>query len=144
MIRALKVLGAAIATAATLAVAAAPASATTYHTKWSYLDWPTYWAVDHVEPPRDLNLNGTYYWRAFAAHWAHPDRPVWTSRTVTLHGRYRWYDDLEATGNDYYKFTSTIKNLATGGRVTMSYKLYGSFGNGNYEWGSTLDNIRAR
>lgn len=133
----------ALAAAAWLAVAAAPAAATTYHTKTDYLHFgPTQW----VEPvkPRVLTLNGTYYWHAFAAHWAHPDRPAGTSRTVTLHGRYRWYDSLVNVFSTSYRHTSTFINQATGGKVSMTYELYKSFGDGSYNWGSTIDNIRAR
>jgi hypothetical protein len=130
-----------LAAAAALAVAATPASATTYHTKTDYLHFgPTHWVAPVT--PRVLTLNGTYYWRSFAAHWAHPDRPAGTSRTVTLHGRYRWYDSLANVFSTSYRHTSTFINVNTGGKVTMTYELYKSFGDGSYDWGSTINNIR--
>ena len=33
-------------------------------------------------------------------------------------------------------------NRATGGTVSLHYKLYDTWGSGDYKWGSTIDNIR--
>jgi hypothetical protein len=137
-------------TAAGFAVAgslsvAAPASATTWNHKWSYLHFPARPHAGEPNPSRTLTLNGTYRWRAFSAHWAHTDYPRATSRTVRLHGRYRWTDDLrQAAIEGDYIHVSTIRNLRTGGKVLLHYIENGRYGDGRYHWGSTLDNVRAR
>jgi hypothetical protein len=70
------------------------------------------------------------------------------SRTITHHGRYTWYDCLDARrgidGPHSYDHTSSLVNARTEGRATLSHSYYGRFGRGDYEWGSTLDNIRAK
>jgi hypothetical protein len=67
---------------------------------------------------------------------------------VTLHGRYDWVDCLHVTDLNgrhigIYRHESALVNAKTHGTVTINYYLHGRFGRGDYEWGSTLDNVRA-
>lgn len=126
-----------------LAVAAAPARASTWNHKWSYLHFPANLEdQDSTYPARRLTLNGTYRWRAFSYHWAHPGQPSAKPRTVRLHGRYDWLDTLHKEGTRY-RHTSTLTNVRTGGRVWLIHYETGRFGDGQYHWGSTLDNVLA-
>jgi hypothetical protein len=128
---------------AEFSVSAAPASATTWHHKWSYLHFPARLDDGGYMPWRTLTLNGTYRWRMFVAHRAHQDQPRVKSRTVRLHGRYRWGDALLARQGTYQQ-SSHLRNVRTGGMVYLGGQaVLGSFGDGNYHWGSTLDNVRA-
>jgi hypothetical protein len=76
--------------------------------------------------------------------------PSDNTRVVRLaRGWYRWDDCLghflhHVGEPDYiYRLRSTLRRLATGGRV-YNDKAWedGSFGDGSYHWGSTLDRIR--
>jgi hypothetical protein len=133
----------ALAAAAALALSATPASATTFHDDWGYFHFPAVPGDAQGIMPRTISLNGTYRWRAFSAHWAHASQPQAKSRTLRLVGRYRW-DDMIQLENGRYYLLSAFTNLGTGGQVTIWYYLDGRFGDGQYHFGSTLDNVRAR
>jgi hypothetical protein len=83
-------------------------------------------------------------WQIYNAF--HPLKPSKT-RTVGLHGRYGWQDCMTrhpATGRvQYYGHTSVFRNLKTGGRVSLSFP-FTAYGDGNYHWGSAIDNVRSR
>jgi hypothetical protein len=143
MTRSITTIVAALAVAAMLALSAASASATTWHHEWSYFHFPAVPGDASGLGGRTLTLKGTYRWRAFSAHWAHQDRPTARSRTLRLYGRYRW-DDLMQVEGSRYVHTSALTNLSTGGQVTIWYVRDGRYGDGQYHWGSTLDNVRAR
>jgi hypothetical protein len=137
-----KTIGAALAAVLVLAVSATSASAATWNHAWRYMtsdDPGTY--VSRV-----ISLNGTYRWQAFGYHWAHPLRPART-RTVRLHGRYAWDDVIvrrPASGRvQYYEHESTFRNLKTGGTVYL-YHPFTAYGDGRYQFGSTIENVRAR
>ena len=133
---------AALAAAASLS-AAATASATTYHHTHTYLHFPPRAADARSMTPRTITLNGTYRWRAFSAHWAHEDRPTAVPRIVKLHGRYEWHDGFYISGG-HYRHYSALVNVRTLGRVSIDYSQPATYGDGNYHWGSTLNNVRAR
>jgi hypothetical protein len=152
MFRSLTAICAALAAATVVAVSAAPASATTYHRQINFLRWPPkiiggFTCVGRPGPDRRIRLNGTYTWRAYVKNRKHPHRPTVNSRTVTLHGLYDWQDCLftdAISGRPVYHHRSVIFNVRTNGHVGLDNYYYGRFGQGNYEWGSTLNNVRAR
>jgi hypothetical protein len=149
VIRSSVAIATALAAAIALAMSAAPASATTYHRQVNFLDWPPELAGGSVcINRRTLQLNGTYTWRAYVKHLKHPARPTVNSRTITLRGKYTWYDCLSARrgidGPHSYFHQSALFNDRTGGRANIRLHYYGRFGRGDYEWGSTLDNVRSR
>jgi hypothetical protein len=140
MTGALSAIVAAFAATVALAVSATPASATTYHDKWDYLQFPpTVWPDD--VPTCVLTLNGRYHWRAYALHWAHQGVQPQKERSVTLHGRYRWYDWLDVRENDYWH-VSILENVKTLGMVEMDHPVTRApYGDGKYRWESTLDSV---
>jgi hypothetical protein len=80
------------------------------------------------------------------AHWANP--PLTHTRTVQLVGSYAWSDclytvDPPGPSARTYRHQSVLTNRATGATVSIAYLRYGGQGDGNYHWGSTLDNVRS-
>lgn len=149
---ALALVAACIAALGSLAGPVSSASASTWHHRWSYLHFPANPRVQlPCVPTRRIYLAaGRYRWRIFSYHWAHPKHPSDNTRVVRLaRGWYRWDDCLghflhHVGEPDYiYRLRSTLRRLATGGRV-YNDKAWedGSFGDGSYHWGSTLDRIR--
>jgi hypothetical protein len=137
-------IGAAFVAAVVLAIAAAPASATTWHHTWSRLHFPAREADAGSMPSRTITLKGRYRWRSFIAHAAHTNQPTVDTRTPRLYGRYLWSDGLRAV-NGMYQRISTLTNLRTGGKIHLDHTaVVGAFGDGRYHWGSTLENVRAR
>jgi hypothetical protein len=121
---------------------AAPASAATWNHVWRYMS-------DNDSSScitRTITLRGTYRWRAFGYHWAHPLKPA-AARTVRLQGRYFWSDCIfshPGSGKPrYYVHRSLIQNVKTRGQVTLSHP-FTAYGDGRYHWGSTIQNVRGR
>lgn len=128
---------------AALAVSVAPASATTSNKRLTFLQFPAQ-VGDRFLASRTIMLRGTYRWRMSVAHVSHQAQPRVKTRTVRLRGRYEWVDLLLNDQGRYQHFSS-LRNRRTGGTVVMdSQFVLGSFGDGFYVWGSTLDNVRAK
>ena len=124
-------------------VSASPAAATTWHHTWRYLHFPARVDDGGDMEWRYITLNGKYRWRMFIAHSAHTDQPRVMSRVVRLHGRYLWRDTVLAREGRYHQY-SHLTNVRTNGEVTLGKQVVlGSFGDGRYHFGSTLDNVRA-
>ena len=65
-----------------------------------------------------------------------------SSRTITLNGTYRWRSfSAHTPPKRTYLHVSELVNTSTGGRVTIEYTETGGYGDGQYHWGSTLDNV---
>ena len=132
-----------VISAIALASSAPSAAASTWNHQWDYLHFPPRVGDGSPGPSRTITLNGTYRWRSFSAHWAHQDQPTARSRTLRLVGRYSWRDTLYISPpRRTYLHVSELVNTRTGGRVTIEYTETGGYGDGQYHWGSTLDNVR--
>ena len=93
-------------------------------------------------PYRERKLNGRYRWRAYTVHWAHRNDPSWHQRFPRLRGRYRWFACRYHVAGKGYRIESDFTNLATGGRIWLEHAWYGGrYGDGRYEWGSSLDRV---
>jgi hypothetical protein len=137
---ALALVAAAIAAVGSLAGPVSSASATTSSHKSTYLHFPP-WRPHFREclPPRVLRLNGTYEWRAYTTHWAHPRNPFWKGRRVRLLGRYAWFVCRQHLPRGYRIDTALTNQAAGGGQVELQhYQFGGVYGDGSYDWGSTL------
>jgi hypothetical protein len=86
---------------------------------------------------------GTYRWRIFSAHCAHADQTQWQERRLHLrHARYEWHDCWAIEG-ERWTHHSVLHNRTHGGSVQLrGGEINGSFGDGSYHIGSTLDNVR--
>jgi hypothetical protein len=134
---------ASIATLGSLAGAASPASATAWSRDDDYLHFPP-WRPHATEcvPVRQLQLDGRYRWRAYTVHWAHRNNPNWDQRSPRLRGRYSWFVCRRHIAGKGYRIETELVNLRTAGRVYLRHSWYGgSYGDGRYEWGSTLDRV---
>jgi hypothetical protein len=139
--RRISALATALAAMALLAVAATPASADTWHHRWTYLHFPA--TGNHYFADRILTLNGTYHWTIFGQRWS--AGPAERTRTVKLAGRYRMIDTLERYQVDGkwargYRHYAALVNMTTGGRVAMGHVLNSL--DGQYHWGSRIANVR--
>jgi hypothetical protein len=120
----------------------ASASAKTWNHVWDY--------VHGYDPgscvARNIDLHGTYRWEIFGYNAFHPLKPS-KARRVRLIGRYHWIDCIQrhpASGRvQYYGHTSEFRNLKTGGKVYLSFP-FTAYGDGNYHYGSTIQNVRGR
>ena len=93
----------------------APASATTWNRDNDYLHFPP-WRPEFRECQR--------------------------YRELKLNGRYRWFACRYHVAGKGYRIESDITNLATGGRIFLEHAWYGGrYGDGRYEWGSSLDRV---
>ena len=94
---------------------------------------------------RHTELNGRYDWIVYYQWTTHPYGHPPKTRTLQLHGRYRWLDCLHSYAPPgiimYYLHRSWIRNERTGGEVLVRQGVneisYGH-GSGRYEWGSML------
>ena len=95
---------------------------------------------------RHIQLNGRYTWLIYYQYSPDPYGHPAKSRTLPLHGRYRWWDCLRSYRPNpgiqrYYMHSSGIRNERTGGEVNFRQEVdelgYGH-GSGRYEWGSRL------
>jgi hypothetical protein len=132
-----------VATCGSAAGPVALASATTWNRDNDYLHFPP-WRPEFRECQtyRELELNGRYRWRAYTVHWAHRNDPNWDQRFPRLRGRYRWFACRYHVAGKGYRIESDITNLATGGRIFLKHAWYGGrYGDGRYEWGSSLDRV---
>jgi hypothetical protein len=138
---ALALVGALLAALGSLAGPVSSASATTWSRDDDYLHFPP-WRPHFREclPVRRLALNGTYRWRAYTKHWAH--RNEWHQRFPRLRGRYNWFVCRQHIAGKGYRIDTQLSNMLTGGRVFLKHSWYGGwYGDGSYEWGSTLDRV---
>jgi hypothetical protein len=138
---ALALAAASIAALGSLAGPISSASAITSSHKWSYLHFPPWQQRGECLPARSLQLNGTYRWRAYTTHWAHPRDPAWAARLRPLRGRYSWFvcrDHLRKG----YRIRTALTNQHGGGTVELDHYQYGGeYGDGSYDWGSTLNRV---
>lgn len=128
----------------TLAGPVSSASATTSSHAETYLHFPPWRPTGRFcLSPRVLQLNGTYQWRAYTTHWAHPGNPFWNGRRVRLRGRYAWFVCRQHLPRGY-RIDTALTNQATGGQVELSHHQFGGYyGDGTYDWGSTIDRVGA-
>ena len=139
---ALALVAASIAALGSLAGPVSPASATTSLQAHNYLHFPPWRPTGRFcLRPRQLQLNGTYAWRAFTAHWAHPRNRFWQGRRVRLRGRYAWFVCRQHLAKGY-RIDTALTNQTGGGQVELSHHQFGGvYGDGSYDWGSTLDRV---
>jgi hypothetical protein len=136
--------GAALTLALSAAGPTASASADNWNRRADYLRFPA--PVNFTRCKiRHLRLNGSYTWLIYHQYSPDPSGHPYRTRTVKLHGRYRWLDCLHTYAPpgilNYYMHRSWIRNERTGGevlfRLDVSEDGYGT-GDGRYEWGSRL------
>jgi len=139
---ALALVAASIAMLSSLAGPVSPASATTSSHTSTYLHFPPWRpSFRHCLRPRVLQLNGVYHWRAYTAHWAHPGNPFWNGRRVRLVGRYTWFVCRQHLPKGY-RIDTALTNQVGGGQVELAHHQFGGlYGDGSYDWGSTLDRV---
>jgi hypothetical protein len=136
---ALALVVASVAALGSLAGPVSPASAATWRHATDYLHFPPWQQRGECLLAYWIELNGTYHWRAFTTHWAHPRNPAAHSRRVRLRGLYKWFvcRDHLRTG---YRIRTAITNSHTGGTVYLEHHEFGGrYGDGNYDWGSTIE-----
>jgi hypothetical protein len=124
------------------------ASATTTNDIWTNLLFPAS-AHSNLErcktPTRKIVTGpGRYHWRVFSAQGAHTNQTQWEQRTLHLRrARYEWSVCWYDKGRRWGVYTQ-LYNLSHGGYARLpGDDIKGSFGNGTYHIGSTLDNVRS-
>ncbi|MFJ7045152.1 hypothetical protein ACIQVC_17320 [Streptomyces sp. NPDC101112] len=122
------------AVAATLTVAAAPASAadTAYNTRTSYLTAAPTAAMDTSCTTRSIGLaSGTYNWHLNIGGNVSSPRSTYLAA-----GTYTWTTCLDPQ-NGYYDMYSTLDKAGSGpAAIASSFRLSPS---GTYTWGSAVD-----
>ena len=133
-----------IATAGSLAGPVSSASATTSIDMLNFLNFPHRGSQSSIcSVARRLRLSGTYGFRAYAAHRLHPNQFFAATRRLRLRGVYAWQVCLLRNLDGPYGIQARIRNMATGGRAKVQHNEYGGvWGDGYYDWGSTIDNVR--
>jgi hypothetical protein len=128
-----------------LAGPTATASATTSIDMLNSLTFPHRPAGSICSAERRLRLRGTYLFAAYTAHRLHPADRFANTRRIRLNGVYAWKVCLHRNLRRSYQIEAGIRNVNSGGNATVAYTTYGTkYGNGYYDWGSTIDNVRAR
>jgi hypothetical protein len=137
--------GALLTLALSAAGPVASASADNWNRRADYLRFPA--PVNFKRCAiRHIRLNGRYTWLIYAQYSPYPpqNHPVRT-RTLPLHGRYRWWDCLRSYRPNpgilrYYMHSSGMRNERTGGEVVFRQEVSGGYDDldGRYEWGSRL------
>jgi hypothetical protein len=140
---ALALVAASTAAVGSLAGPVSSASATTWSRTHTYLHFPPWRPTGRFcLTPRVLRLNGTYQWRAYTSHWAHPRDPFWNGRRVRLRGRYAWFVCRQHLRRGYRIDTALNNQVGGGGQVELAHHQFGGvYGDGSYDWGSTLDRV---
>src|SRR4051812_2411407 len=117
---------ASIAALGSLAGPVSSASATTSSHTQTYLHFPP-WRPSgrHCLPARFLQLNGTYEWRAYFTHWAHPGNSSWQGRRVRLRGRYGWFVCRQHLHTGY-RIDTALTNQVGGGQVELAHSYFGA------------------
>lgn len=95
---------------------------------------------------RHIRLNGRYTWLIYAQYSPNVDQyHEVRTRTVGLHGRYRWWVCLRSYRPNpgiqrYYMHSSGMRNERTGGEIVFRLEVDGNYDKpeGRYEWGSRL------
>jgi hypothetical protein len=137
--------GAALTLALSAAGPVAPASADNWNKRSDWLRFPAPVNFKRCKI-RHITLNGRYTWLIYYQYSPDPSGHPAKSRTLPLHGRYRWWDCLRSYRPNpgiirYYMHSSGIRNVTTGGEVNFRQEVnelgYGH-GSGRYEWGSRL------
>jgi hypothetical protein len=136
--------GTALALALSAAGPVASASADNWNRRSDWLRFPAPVNFNRCTI-RHIRLNGKYTWLLYYQYSPDPSGHPTRSRTLQLHGRYRWLDCLSTYSPpgiiNYYMHRSWIRNERTGGEVLYRQEVdelgYGH-GSGRYEWGSRL------
>jgi hypothetical protein len=142
---------AALALAVAVAWLAIPtsASATTINDIWTNLRFPasSYPALEGCKVPtrKIVTGPGTYSWQVFSAQGAHTNQTQWQARRIHLRrSRYEWSVCWYDQGRHWAVY-SQLYNLSHGGYARLrGDDIKGSFGDGTYHMGSTLDRVRGR
>jgi hypothetical protein len=133
---------AAVACAATLFVATATASATTWQQGTVYLRNPVPPNFGTSCVVRDITLKqGSYRWKAYLVPRFRPDASIDSTRHLRLRSsRYRWTDCIGAPSGSYEQ-CSWLDDLANGigGAASNCHWPPARFGDGYYHFGSGLD-----
>jgi hypothetical protein len=143
MRRSLTPIGLALVVAGALAGPPATARATTSIDRLNALTFPHRTAESICSTERRLQLKGTYFFAAYTAHRQHRADRFSNTRRLRLVGRYGWKVCLHRNRSKSYQIEAAVRNLKTGGRAQVAYTTSGTkYGNGYYDWGSTIDNVR--
>jgi hypothetical protein len=127
-----------------LAGPTATASATTSIDQLNSLTFPHMAVRSEIcSTQRRIRLGGRYRFQAYSAHRKHREARVTSVRELRLRGVYRWHVCLHRDRPGSYRITAYLENVATGGEASINHNEPGiAYGNGYYDWGSTLDNAR--
>ena len=137
----LLVLAAAAASVASFASLGGPvsqASAASWHHSWTYLNFAPTKPVNRCLKPRRIYLHaGSWHWRVFTAHWAHPTRARMVHWKRYFHGGwYTWTTCLKRIKNFYH-----VSSKLNGVNLLDLDENGHPFGDGSYHWGSTLTRL---
>jgi hypothetical protein len=132
------------AVGASLAAVGSPAtaSASSWNDYWQYLHFPSRQSESLCTYRWITTGPGNYRWRVFSAHVAHQNTPRVKSRQIHLRrAKYRWVDCMPVSGSGFAHY-SRLYNEDHGGMAELKGGyILGSWGNGRYHWGSTLDRV---
>jgi hypothetical protein len=117
----------------------ATASAKTSIDMLNYLTFPHQKAGHICSYTRTIRLEGKWRFAAYTKHRKHPST-LYRSRVVRLNGVYSWRACLHRRNSRTYTVHTRIRNVKTGGYLSVAYVEYGTiYGNGYYDWGSFFD-----
>jgi hypothetical protein len=149
---ALALVCAGVSALASLAGPTATASATASIDMLNFLDFnlrPGAPAFETCSAERTIPRRGTYrgrdyYVRAYSGSRKRIGEPVSSKPLrLTLRGRYRWIVCIRLVRGRGYEVKAVLRSLRTGGRAPVSHIENGVvYGDGYYDWGSTIDRVR--
>jgi hypothetical protein len=141
---ALALVAASLAAVGSLAGPVSTASAAASIDHLNYLDFPHRGSqVPICSVARRMRLRGTYTFRAYSAHRLHPQQVFANTRILRLHGVYAWQVCLLRNYDGPYVVWAQVRNMATGGKAQIKHAQWGGvWGDGYYDWGTQIDNVR--
>jgi hypothetical protein len=133
---------ASVAIGGSLAGPVATASAATSIDMLNSLTFPHQTAGSICSAERRLRLTGTYDFAVYSTHRLHPGQGATSTRRLRLFGVYAWKVCLHRNIRANYQVEAGIRNVNSGGVASIADTISGRpWGNGYYDWGSTIDNV---